>query len=145
MASLDPQLNKIIEYLREFQGKVADGLFAKGQRPWMNFDKVGGEGNYNYSTLHDVVFTRNDANQNYLEVRKERKSKLKDLQVTKLAGDYLAGFERDYRMLRRSRIRSLIHAGCRAKSNNNPLGPLTRNSTDWLTRIMVEDEKPKST
>ncbi len=138
--AMDPQLETVIGYLVGFQERSANGAFGAEQRPWMDFKEVREAGKFDFAAVHEI-FTRARSNDDYANVRSNPQGLGRELQTAKLSADYLAGFERDYRMLRRSRIRMIVHAGNRAAGNGNAGGPLQRNTIDWLGRINAEDAR----
>jgi hypothetical protein len=137
---IEPQLEKVIKYLIATEGMVAKGIFGPEQRPWVNFDTVQVAGKFEFAKIHKL-FDREASNKEYGTLRTKKGAKVKDLQTAKISADYLAGFERDYRMRTRSRIRLFVHGGNRAAGNGKEVGPLRRNTTDWLVRILGEEKK----
>lgn len=138
--AIDPQLEKIVSYLVTTEDKVGQGTFGSGQRPWVNFSDIQKVGKFDSAGLAKL-FTRQSSNDAYVKARSEKSATSGDLQTAKLASDYLAGMQRDYMMRTRSRIRTIVHAGNRAKANGMDQGPLRRNSIDWLSRIVTEGKK----
>jgi hypothetical protein len=132
---VDPQLQKIVSYLVSAEDKVAKGTFGAGQRPWVNFSDVKKAGKFDYAALHEL-FDRSASNDAYAKGTTDATTPGKDMQTAKLSADFLAGFERDYRMRTRSRIRMMVHGGNRAAANGLGNGPLRRN-TDWLARVLT--------
>jgi hypothetical protein len=135
--AIDPRLELVVKYLISTQDKIGDGTFGTGQRPWLNFDTIGKVGQFDFAGVA-ALFTRNDSNDAYVSGRSEKKTRSMDLQSAKISADYLAGVQRDYLMRTRSRIRTVVHGGNRAKANGLPAGPIQRNTIDWLGRILAE-------
>ncbi len=135
---IDPQLTKVLNYLQGAQILIASGTFGATGRPWLNFSEIQVVGKFDYAGLHQI-FNRNASNDEYGSLRAAPESKAKNLQTAKLSGDYLAGLERDYRMRQRTRIRCIVHAGNRSAANGSGQGPLRRNSTGWMSRILAEE------
>ena len=138
--AIDPQFTAVVGYLKTTESEIADGTLGLDKRPWMNFGNFYPVGQFDYAGLHEI-FTRQSTNDEYGKMRQGGESKAKDLQTAKLSADFLAGFERDYRMRRRGRIRMLIHSANRSYVNGEDKGPLEQNTTGWLTRILAEDVK----
>lgn len=139
---IEPQLEKVIQYLVTVEDQVAKGIFGLDQRPWINFDTVKVVGKFEFKEIH-TLFDREASNKEYGTLRTKKDAKVKDLQTAKISADYLAGIERDWRMRMRSRIRLFVHGGNRAAGNGLTAGPLRRNSIDWLVRVMSEEKKKK--
>lgn len=133
--AISPQFQKVVKYLLEAEAKIARGTFGAGQRPWLNFVDVKVAGKFDYAAVHDI-FDRKAANDDYIKGAEDASTPGVNMQTAKLSADYLAGFERDYRMRTRSRVRMLVHGGNRSAANGLPVGPLARN-TDWLTRKLT--------
>jgi hypothetical protein len=138
--AIDPQFNKVVQYLVGAENGVASGTFGSGQRPWVNFSQVARVGKFDYKGIDDI-FTRKALDDGYTAKRQDKGTLSKDIQTDKLSADYLAGCCRDYKMRTRSRIRMLIHGGNRAAANGTATGPLLMNSIEWLSRIANEDKK----
>ena len=134
---LDQQFSTVVGYLMTAEGQIADGTFGTAQRPWLNFAGVKVAGQFDFASL-DGIFSRDALNNQYGAARAVKTTTAGTLQSMKLAADYLSGLQRDYSMRTRSRVRMLVHAGNRANANGMPVGPLRRNSIDWLTRIVSE-------
>lgn len=136
--AIDPQLNKIVDYMQKTEAVIAKGMFGAVGRPWLNFNEVQVVAQFDYAGIHQL-FNRDAANNEYGTLAGQQDAKSRDLVTAKLSGDYLAGLERDYRMRTRSRIRSIVHCGNRAAANGMGEGPLRRNSIEWLGRVLAED------
>ncbi len=134
---VDAHFSQVVDYLVAAEAAIADGTFGAGQRPWLNFKDVQIAGQFDFAGLAQI-FSRDAINDQYGSARADRKTTAGTLQSLKLAADYLAGLQRDYSMRTRSRIRMLVHAGNRAKANGMTVGPLQRNSVDWIGRIIAE-------
>lgn len=136
--AIDPQLNKIIDYIQGVEIQISRGMFGAAGRPWMNFNTVQVVGQFDYAGIQQL-FNRKAANRECTTLAGQRDPQSKALATAKLSGDYLAGLERDYRARTRSRIRTIVHCGNRAAANGLMEGPLYRNSIEWFTRILAED------
>jgi len=137
--AIDPQMEKLVDYLVSKSEKISKGTFGSEGRPWLNFDDLDEVEQFDFEALHEL-FSRNSSNDEYGSLRIENEAEAKDLQTAKLSADFLAGFERDVRMRRRSRVRMFIHGGSRAAANGQSVGPLRVNTIDWLTRILSEEK-----
>lgn len=144
MASLDKKFEKLIDYLVEREEAVADAMQSQGDpRPWLNFstgDLVVKATEKTEAEL-DKVFDRNDANEAYVKARSDEEAKSRDVAVSKLAGDFLAAFERDMRMRWRGRIRMIAHAAARRAGNGKASGPLRRCTVDFLERMFLKSSE----
>lgn len=139
--AIDPQLEKVVQYLITTENTISTKLRANSDRPWVDFETVKRAGKFDFSALHQI-FDRQASNNEYVSKRQNDKTQAKDLQTAKLSGDYLAALERDHRARTRSRIRTFVHGGVVATaSNGNAQGPLRRNTLDWLGRILTEDSE----
>lgn len=138
--AIDPQFEKVVNYLIDVSKKIADGSTTSWSRPWINFQSITAIGKFDFAGLHEL-FTRKASNDSYGVKRSSADALAKDIQSSKLSGDYLAGWERDYRMRTRSRVRMFAHVASLMSTNGTDSGPLVRNSRDWLNRIMTEDKK----
>ena len=138
--AIDPQFTKVVNYLKKVQGDVAGGVFGEGQRPWVNFDDVQVVGQFDLPGLMEL-FSRQASNNDYSNLRANKNSQIKELHTAKISADYLAGFQRDIGMRRRSRVRMLIHGANRSWANGLDTGPLQRNTTDWLSRMLSDDKE----
>ena len=138
--AIDPQFEKIVKYLTDASKKVADGSTKDWTRPWINFQSITAVEKFDFEGVHKL-FTRQAANDAYGAKRSDKNALAKDIQSSKLTGDYLAGWERDYRMRTRSRVRMIAHTASRMAANGDNKGPLVRNSTGWIGNIMAEDKK----
>lgn len=137
--AIDPQLEKVVQYMVKTENTISEKLRANGDRPWLDFEPVKSAGKFDFDAIHQI-FSRKASNNEYVTKRQDDKSLAKDLQTAKLSADYLAGLERDHRARTRSRVRTFVHAGVVATaSNGNAQGPLRRNTLDWLGRILTED------
>lgn len=144
MARLDRKFEKLVEYLVSHEESTAAAMQAQTEpRPWMNFstgDLVVKAAEKTEGEL-DSVFDRNSANEAYARARSDEDAKSRDVAVAKLAGDYLAAFERDKRMQWRDRIRMIAHAASRRSGNGKPGGPLRRCTVDYLERIFLKSRE----
>jgi len=139
--AIDPQMQKVVDYMVTTENSVAEKSRQNGDRPWMNFDKVAKAGKFEFEQVHKI-FDRSASNDEYGRLRSQKQSESKDLQTAKLSSDFLAGCERDYRMRTRSRVRMLVHcAVTSAASFGNNEGGLRRNTVDWLGRVLADTRK----
>lgn len=137
--AIDPQLEKVVQYMVKTENTISEKLRANSDRPWMDFEPVQRAGKFDFSAIHQI-FTRQVSNNEYVSKRQNDKTLAKDIQTAKLSADYLAALERDHRARTRSRVRTFVHAGVvSTASNGNAQGPLRRNTLDWLGRILAED------
>jgi uncharacterized protein (UPF0128 family) len=140
-AEIDRRFEKLVEYLLEHQGEAATAVADQSEpRPWMNFSSDTLETkaeDRKEETLHDV-FSRDDANEKYVQARQNEEAKSNEIAVPKLCGDFMASFERDKRAQWRGRIRSVAHAASRQKGNSQEAGPLRRNSLDYVQRVFLK-------
>lgn len=146
---LDKTFEQVIAYLVEQQSKIAEALSQQTQaRPWMNFagDTLKHCASKKAeSELHEV-FSRDDANAAYINARQNTEAKANEVAIAKIAGDFLAGCERDKRMQWRGRIRMFAHAAARCAGNGMDRGPIRKNTVDYLQRMFMKarakDKKP---
>jgi hypothetical protein len=145
---IDENLQNLIKYLQQQETKTADALSKQSTgRAWFNFSEepLSGEqrtATSNEKELHDT-FNRDEANQDYVEARQNPDAKSREVALAKTAGDYLAAFERDGRMRRRTRIRMMAHSAARAKGQGSTAGALQRDIMDFLSRMFMKTtEKP---
>lgn len=140
-AEIDQRFEKLIAYLLEHQDAAATATAEQGEsRPWMNFSSDTLETkaeDREEATLHDV-FSRDEANEKYVQARQTEGAKSNEVAVPKLCGDFMAAFERDKRAQWRSRIRLVAHAASRQKGGGQEDGPIRRNSLDYLQRVFLK-------
>ena len=144
MAKLDKKFEKLVEHLVSHEGEVATAMQAQGEpRPWMNFSKDDLEESASEKTEEelDTVFDREQANEAYTKARSDEEAKSRDVALAKLAGDFLAAFERDKRMQWRGRIRMVAHAAARHAGNGKQSGPLRRCTVDYLERVFMKSRE----
>lgn len=140
MSSMDPQFQKVIKSASTLEQRKSAAAQGQDIRPWFNFSDIAQAGKFDFTTLA-TIFTRANVNSTYVTDKTTNTSALvSQTQGLKIAGDVLAGFERDLRMRNRSRIRSFAHTGARSKANGQATGPLTVNSVGYLTRLLNEQE-----
>ena len=133
MAKVPAKTQTVIAAIAAVAAANATAVSTGQPRQWLNYKAAGGGGKFDFPTLV-TVFSRIGVNTDYVGYAAVS-SMAKDIQVTKLGGDVLAGLERDYRLRTRSRIRSIIHTAVRAKVNGLPAGPLTLSTIGFLSRI----------
>lgn len=141
MAKIDTKFEKLVEHLVSHEESVATAMQAQGDpRPWMNFSDSELETAATEKTEDelDSVFDREKANETYVKARSDDEAKSQDVALAKLAGDFLAGFERDKRMQWRGRLRMVAHAASRRAGNGKNSGPLRRCTVDYLERIFLK-------
>jgi len=131
------KMEEVVAEVSSVSKQIANGTFGSEQRPWLNFEGIAEVGQFDYEGLHDEIFDRKEANDEYAKAQSAGTPR-KVAQVAKLAADFLAGFERDVRMRRRTRVRMFIHGGNRAAANGQDNGPLRCHTVNWLTRILAE-------
>ena len=136
---IDPNLEKVVAYFQERLQEVSQGFQAQQGRPWMDLQEL--ESTSKAEADLRKSFNRDEANADYVKARENRDAVSAEIMLSKLSGDFLAGFERDTRMRRRSRIRMMAHAASVAEGLGADTGPLRRNTVDWLQRIFVKTEE----
>ncbi len=144
MAKLDATFEKLVEHLVSHEEAVATAMQAQGEpRPWMNFSGADMQTPTTEKTeaALDATFDREKANEEYVKARSDEEAKSRDVALPKIAGDFLAGFERDKRMQWRSRIRIAAHAAARHAGNGKNSGPLRRCTVDYLERIIMKSRE----
>lgn len=139
MAKIPAQLQKVVKAVSKVAANNALYATGKGSRQWNNFSALVAAGKFDF-TKTKSIFDRSGVNSDYTGARASAKTQAKDLQVSKLGGDILAGMERDYRMRTRSRIRCFVHTAARAKANGVANGPLTLSSVGFLTIIAGDSQ-----
>ena len=140
MSSMDQQFQKVIKSASTVEQRKSAAAQGQDIRPWLNFSDITQAGKFDFTALASI-FTRANVNSTYVTDKTTSTTALvKQVQGLKIAGDVLAGFERDTRMRNRSRIRSFAHTGARSKANGQTTGPLTVNSIGYLTRLLNEQE-----
>ncbi len=137
--AIDPQLEKVIGNVTDTEKQISEKMKGKCDRPWLDFHVIQKVGKFDYAGVHQL-FTRAKSNDEYVTKRKQKNTRVKDLQTAKLSGDYLAALERDHRMRTRSRVRTFVHAEVTATdANGSNDGIIRKNTIDWLGRILTED------
>ena len=137
----------LIKYLVAHEEKAATAVSGQSTaKPWMNFadSPLDPKAAEKLESELDAVFDREDANSDYEKARATSDSKSKEVALSKLAGDFLASFERDKRAQWRSRIRWAAHALGRRYGNGQDTGPLRRNTLDYLSRIYMKSQEEPS-
>lgn len=139
----DPNLEKVVSYVVTAENDLATLNVKDGSRLWLNFSQgLPIAGQFDFETMHQI-FSREFSNNEYLKGRAAKSFKAKDVALAKLSIEILAGFERDYRLRTRSRVRSIAHGLASAQSNGQTDGAVRRNLIDWLSRISAEQEPAK--
>lgn len=139
-SSIDPQFQKVINSAVAVERRKAAAAAGQDIRPWLNFSDINRVGKFDLTGLA-ALFTRSNINSTYVPAKNTSTTTLaKQVQSLKISGDVLAGFERDFRMRNRSRIRVLAHSGARSSANGQATGPLSVNSIGYMTRLMNEEE-----
>ena len=132
--SIDPNLQAVLEEVRTTLEKTWVGTMGEELRPWMNFSGIAMAGKFNFDIVFDV-FDRKKLNDDYLKARQADKAIVKDVWVSKISADLLAGFQRDYVMRTRSRVRFMAHTAARQKANSTAEGPVTVNTITLLAKL----------
>ncbi len=138
MVRIDPQLEKVIEYIRERLEQNEKAGKGEDGRHWFDFKELGSTSG-DEKDLHDV-FDRKASNDDYVKARENPDAQINEIMLAKLAGEFLMGCERDMRMRRRTRVRQIVHQASRACGYRNGAGPLRRNVIDWLERSFLKAE-----
>lgn len=136
----EPNINKVVTSLQAVEKNNAEALKTAGRRQWMDFADLLLVGKFEYEKLHKV-FDRTAGNAAYIKGRASAEARSKDVQTAQISVDLLAAMERDWRMRTRTRIRMFAHAAARKRGNGLGVGPLYRNTVDWLGSIQ-KDEVP---
>lgn len=139
--SIDRQFQKLISYLVNQQKLVGRSALENEDRPWQDFNELLDVDRFDFESIAQI-FDREAANSRYEELHTNG-NPAKDVQVLKHCADVLAGFERDYRMRTRTRVRMFVHAAGRSAAHGLAAGPLRRNTVDYVTRLLGEDKKEK--
>lgn len=139
--AIDAQMQKIVKNMESVSQKISTASQKNGDRPWMNFTDVEKAGKFEFDKVHKL-FDRTQSNTDYARLKTQKGAESKELQTSKLSGDFLAGCERDYRMRTRSRVRMFVHASVvLPEANTSPDGPLEQNTIGWLGRVLSESSK----
>lgn len=143
MPNIDSRFEALVTYLTAHEKEVAESVDKQEPRPWMNFsgdDLETKAEDKKEATLHDV-FSRDKANEDYTKARNDEEAKSNETALPKLAGDFMAAFERDKREQWRSRIRTIAHAQSRRAGNGQDEGPIRRHTMEFLSRIFMKAEE----
>jgi hypothetical protein len=132
--AIDSQVDLVLKEIRTTVGGTWEGMTAEELRPWLNFSGIAAVGKFDFEGLM-VIFDRKKLSDDYLKVRQEEKPKAKDIWVPKISSDLIAGFQRDHLMRTRSRVRLMMHAAARHKTNGQDDGPFTTNTISLISRI----------
>ena len=143
--AIDPAVDKVLKEIRTTLESTWKGTVAEDLRPWMNFKGVKEVGKFDFEGLFGNgesggLFDRRKLNDDYLKVRQQEKPKSKDIWIPKISSDLVAGFQRDYVMRTRSRVRMLMHAAVRQKSDSVAEGPFTANTITLMARLDTAQE-----
>jgi hypothetical protein len=138
MARIDPQLEKVIEYLREILEQNEKAGKGEDGRYWFDLEGLGSTSG-DEKDCHDA-FDRTASNDDYTKARENPDAQVNEIMLAKLAGEFLMGCERDMRMRRRTRVRHIAHQAGRACGYRSGSGPLRRNVIDWLQRTFLKAE-----
>lgn len=136
---IDPQLQKVMDEIKKARDEGWKGTLGEDLRPWLNFADVKKVGKFDFQGIFDI-FDRKKLDDDYMKTRNDTKAKSKDVWIAKISSDLLAGFQRDYLLRTRSRIRYFAHAATRGKSDGMENGPLVTNTTSLITRIDTAQE-----
>ena len=100
--AIDPQAEKVVGSMVETEDKDQNFVLeGSGRRKWLDFADVEEAGKFEFDKVHQI-FSRDKSNDDYAQQRADQNAKGKNLQTAKLSGDFLAGCERDFRMMRQS-------------------------------------------
>jgi hypothetical protein len=132
--SIDPKLQAVLTEVQTTLGETWKGTLGEALRPWMNFAGIAPAGKFDFSSLF-ALFDRKKLNDDYLKARQQEAPVSKDIWVPKMSADLLAGFQRDYAMRSRSRIRFLAHSAVRQKMNSQGNGPFVANTITLLAKL----------
>lgn len=139
--AIDAQMQKVVKNMEAVSQQISTASQMNGGRPWMNFVDVEKAGKFEFDKVHKI-FDRTQSNTDYARLKTQKGAESKELQTSKLSGDFLAGCERDYRMRTRSRVRMFVHCGVvLPEANTSPDGPLEQNTIGWLGRVLSEAVK----
>lgn len=144
-AEMDQTFEKLIETLVEHQKLIGEGEMDQSKpRPWLNFssDKMKVPlTKKDEEKLHESL-SRDELEEKYIKAinAEAGESKLNEVAVPKLEGDFLAAIERDKRMQMRSRIRQFAHSAARSAGRGNDIGFLRKHTLDYLSRIFLKAE-----
>jgi hypothetical protein len=136
---IDPQMEKLVDYLVEREAKIAAAVTEGGERPWVDFKDIVEAGKFEYDKIHEI-FNRNRSNDEYAVLRQDGKASNKDLATAKLSGDWLGSRELCQRARTRSRVRNIVHGMNRHAADGTDEGSLRRNTIQWLGRILGESK-----
>lgn len=143
MASLDSQFEKIIAHLQKAETAIAAGM-QTSKRPWLDYQELGAKGKFDVSNkgrpTYADLFLRTSSEGNYVKLIGSADGIEKEAQASKHQADFLAGLERDFRARQRSRIRTFAHGAALARAQGLDGGPLRRNTTQWIGRMLTEDQ-----
>lgn len=131
---IDPKLQAVLTEVRSTLEKTWIGTLGEDLRPWMNFAGIAAVPKFDFKAMFNL-FDRKKMNDDYLKARQSKDTPVKDIWVPKLSADLMAGFQRDYAMRSRSRIRFLAHSAVRQKANSEDTGPFTANTITLLTKL----------
>jgi len=141
--AIDKDFENFIEKLITAQADVADRAANGAQRRWLDFKEIKEAGQFDEAALK-AVFSRQGLNDTFGTLLSEDSRQVKEFQTVKLANDFMAGMERDHAARVRSRIAMFMHGTSRARSNGQDMGPLRRNTLDFMVRLLDEDDKTQA-
>lgn len=136
---IDPTLQAVMDEIRQVRDDGWSGTMGENLRPWLNFAGVVEAGKFDFQGVFNI-FDRKKLDDDYMKARNEPGAKSKDVWIAKLSSDLLAGFQRDYLLRTRSRIRYFAHAAARGKSDGMENGPIATNTTSLIARIDTAQE-----
>lgn len=136
---MDPAFEKLVNLMVESEKKIAEAAENGYGRPWFDFLDMGAVGQFEIAKFAELI-DRKGINDAYASLAQNGDAPVKEYQVLKLANDFMAGVSRDFGLRRTSRIRSFMHGTARTKSHGSGVGPLTRNTLDFLNSLQGLDE-----
>lgn len=131
------QFKKLTAYFIDQKLTIGEAMHNEAQRPWLDFQELGGAvSNFSIKGLR-ANFDRTEANNEYMKAKQTKDAVEPDIAVPKLAADFMAVCERDFAdMRKRSRIRMMVHAGVRDRNNGDgTLGSLALSTARFVAAI----------
>jgi len=137
--AIDNQFEDLVNALISAQSAVSDGTRDGGQRRWMDYLEIKEAGQFDLDAIAEI-FSRAGLNDTFSKLMGTDGARVKEFHASKLSNDFMAGMERDHVARVRSRVATIMHGASRSRANGKSTGPLRRNTIDFITRVVDEDD-----
>lgn len=138
--TLDPKLQAVLAEIRRTRENSWKGMLGEELRTWLNFGGIQKVGQFELEKLFEL-FDRGAMDDEYNKARAKEGARANEVWIPKISSVLLAGFQRDYVLRTRSRIRYMAHAATRLKSDGKDNGPFTVNTSTLFARIEAASEE----